>query len=144
MGTLYSLYLTCWACRMMRSDIHCKSAARLIMYTKTLEAPGKAPSLAPRNSGRQGGGCTCLGITAASSPNRLHGGVGMRFVQGSMLVPPELYPYGGNTCVEKAGRGTLGKLWRKQKSMLRSKCVVGVNCNCQLDRSRAASSIAES
>lgn len=70
---------------------------RVIMDTKTLEAPREAPSLAPRNSGRHGGGCTCLGITAARSPDRLHSGVDMRFVQGSVLVLPELHPYGGNS-----------------------------------------------
>lgn len=103
---------------MMRSDIHCKSAARVIMYTKTLSEPREALSLAPRNSGRHGGGRTCLGITAASSSNRLHGGVDMRFVQGSVLVLAELHPYGGNACVEEAGRGILGKLWRNTKRCL--------------------------
>lgn len=103
---------------MMRSDIHCKPAAQVIMYTKTLEAPREIPSLAPRNSGRHGGGCACLGITAVSSPNRLHGGVDTRFVQGLVLVLSELYLYGGNNCVEEAGRGILGTLWRKQKAML--------------------------
>jgi hypothetical protein len=34
-----------------------------------------------------------------------------------VLVLSELDLYGGNNCVEEAGRGILGKLWRKQKAM---------------------------
>lgn len=88
-----------------------------ILHTKALEAPREAPSLAPRNSGRHGGGYASLGIAAVSTPKRLHGGVDMRGCARLYACMTGLAAAWSQHLCKGRGRKELGRLWSKHKTM---------------------------